>query len=70
MAIVHTGLTLDEFLKLPEEKPALEYLDGVITSKMPPVGPHGLLQFTIAKWLDRASGEGESARIFTELRAN
>src|SRR4051794_19204491 len=70
MAIVQTGLTLEEFLRLPDEKPALEYLDGVISRKMPPVGPHGLLQFTIAKWLDRAAGEGEAARIFTELRTN
>jgi Uma2 family endonuclease len=70
MAIVHTGLTLEEFLRLPEEKPALEYLDGVVTRKMSPTGPHGILQFTIAKWLDRASGEGEVARVFTELRTN
>src|SRR5437764_10187494 len=70
MAIVQTGLTLDEFLRLPEEEPALEYLDGVISSKMPPIGPHSKLQFTIAKWLDRASGEGESAEVYTELRTN
>jgi Uma2 family endonuclease len=70
MVTVQTGLTLEEFLTLPEEKPALEYLDGVVTQKMAPVGPHGKLQFTIAKWLDRASGEGEIAETFTELRAN
>jgi len=70
MAIVQTGLTLEQFLKLPDEKPALEYLDGVVTQKMPPVGPHGKLQFTIAKWLDRASGEGEIAEVYTELRTN
>jgi Uma2 family endonuclease len=73
MATAHpglTGLTLDQFLALPEEKPALEYIDGVVTQKMPPVGPHGLLKFTIAKWLDRATGEGESAQVFTELRTN
>jgi hypothetical protein len=34
MAIVHTCLTLEEFLKLPDEKPPLEYLDGVVTQKM------------------------------------
>jgi Uma2 family endonuclease len=37
-------LTLDEFLRLPEEKPALEYERGVITQKMAPMGWHGLLQ--------------------------
>jgi Uma2 family endonuclease len=36
--------TLDEFLRLPEEKPALEYARGVITQKMAPLGWHGLLQ--------------------------
>ena len=35
MTIAQRGqrtLTLDEFLALPEEKPALEYLDGVLAS--------------------------------------
>ena len=39
MAIVQTGLTLDEFLKWPEEKPAFEFVDGVVTRKMSPKGP-------------------------------
>ena len=38
MAIVQTGLTLEEFLQLPEEKPALEYLDGVVTHGNTDVG--------------------------------
>jgi Uma2 family endonuclease len=70
MAIVHTGLTLDEFLKLPEEKPPLEYLDGVVTQKMAAKGPHGTLQFVLAKWLDRAGGEGETAWVVTETHAH
>jgi Uma2 family endonuclease len=37
-------LTLDEFLRLPEEKPALEYAQGVITQKMAPMGWHSTLQ--------------------------
>jgi Uma2 family endonuclease len=37
-------LTLDEFLLLPEEKPALEYERGRVTQKMAPLGWHGLLQ--------------------------
>jgi Uma2 family endonuclease len=40
-------LTLDEFLRLPEEKPALEYARGVITQKMAPMAWHGRLQFRI-----------------------
>lgn len=70
MAVVQSGLTLEEFLRLPEEKPALEYLDGVVTQKMPPKGPHGTLQFVLAKWLDRAGGEGETAMVFTETHTH
>lgn len=44
MAVRPSQLTLDEFLRLPEEKPALEYERGVITQKMAPLGWHGLLQ--------------------------
>jgi len=36
------GLTLREFLALPEEEPPLEYVDGVITQKVSPKGPHTL----------------------------
>lgn len=44
MAVRLNNLTLDEFLRLPEEKPALEYERGVISQKMAPLGWHGLLQ--------------------------
>jgi Uma2 family endonuclease len=70
VAIVQAGLTQEEFLKLPDQKPALEYLDGVVTQKMAAKGPHGTLQFVLAKWLDRAGGEGESAWVMTETHAH
>jgi Uma2 family endonuclease len=70
MAIVQTGLTQEEFLKLPDQKPALEYLDGVVTQKMAAKGPHGTLQFVLAKWLDLAAGEGEIAWIMTETHTH
>ena len=31
MAVKQEGLTLEEFLALPERKPALEFEDGVVT---------------------------------------
>ncbi len=37
-------LTLDEFLALPEEKPALEYVDGEVTQKVSPRSWHSDLQ--------------------------
>ena len=37
MAITRHGLTLEDFLRLPEEKPALEYeADGTVTQKVAP----------------------------------
>jgi Uma2 family endonuclease len=70
MAIVQTGLTLEELLNLPEEKPALEYVDGVVTQKMAPSGPHGELQaeltFQIKLFLKRLP----IARVYTGLRNN
>ena len=47
MAITERRLTLEQFLKLPEEEPALEYVDGAATPKMSPKGPHGALQFFV-----------------------
>lgn len=70
MAIVQTGLTLDEFLKLPEEKPALEYVDGVVTQKMAPSGPHGELQAELAFLFKLFLRQYPIARVYTELRTN
>jgi len=70
MAIVQTGLTLEEFLKLPEEKPALEYLDGVVTQKMSPKGPHARLQPRVAIFVEDLAGDPAKYWAFTELRTN
>ena len=70
MVIVRTGLTLDEFLRQPEEKPALEYLDGVVTRKMSPKGPHGRLQLWAGMLFDRAAGDPPQFMTFTELRTH
>jgi len=37
-------LTLAEFLKLPETKPASEYIDGKIIQKPMPQGEHSTIQ--------------------------
>lgn len=68
MAIGLRGLTLEQFLALPEEKPALEYDSGEVTQKMSPLGPHGTTQFEIAVLVDRACRPRELARAFTETR--
>lgn len=42
------GLTLADFLKLPETEPASEYIDGLITQKPMPQGEHSVLQTELA----------------------
>ncbi len=64
MTITGRRLTLDEFLTLPEEKPALEYADGEVTQKVSPMGHHGTLQFVLACRLDRPG----ASRALTETR--
>jgi Uma2 family endonuclease len=62
-------VTLEEFLTLPEKKPALEYANGKVTQKVSPQGKHGRLQ---SKFAELLNGFGEPRRLaiaFTETRA-
>ena len=45
---IRENLTLEEFLKLPEEKPYREYIDGRIEVKVSPQSKHSLL--TLGSW--------------------
>jgi Uma2 family endonuclease len=63
MAIV-TDWTLEEFLRLPETKPALEFDNGVVSQKVSPTTEHSVLQKHVVKLLD-ALGVGQA---FPELR--
>ena len=69
MAIAQRRLTLDEFLALPEEKPALEYYDGTVTQKVSPQGQHGVLQFDVAERFNRFGRPKKLALAIPELRA-
>ena len=67
-------LTLDQFLELPEQKPALEFdADGTIHPKMAPNTDHAALQAYLARlllnWID---GDPPRRRgyVYTELRTN
>ena len=64
MTITGRRLSLEEFLALPEEKPALEYADGEVTQKVSPNAWHGKLQFVIAGRIDRP----DVSSAFTETR--
>jgi Uma2 family endonuclease len=68
MAITERKMTLEEFLQLPEEEPALEYDDGVVTQKVSPQGKHGRLQMQLGMRLALFSEPRKLAMVFTELR--
>jgi len=67
--IVGRRMTLDEFLELPEEKPALEYVDGMVTQKVAPQGQHVLLQLNLANEVNAATAPKKLALALPELRA-
>ncbi len=61
-------LTLEEFLALPDTKPASEYIDGQIIQKPMPQGHHSIIQLKMAVKLDAALASQGIAESFTELR--
>ncbi|MGI8967960.1 MAG: Uma2 family endonuclease [Chloroflexota bacterium] len=68
MAVAAKTLTIDQFLELPEEKLALEFIDGTVTSKVSPKGKHSRLQVELAMQLATAGKTNRRAFTFTELR--
>ena len=68
MVLARRHLTLEEFLKLPEEKPALQYFEGRITQKMAPKGRHSVLQGELVEYLNRWGRPRKIALAFPELR--
>ena len=68
MAITRQGLTLEEFLKLPERKPALEFEDGRVTQKVAPKGQHSALQLDLGSFINVVARPRKIARAFTDLR--
>ncbi len=68
MTIAGQRLTLDEFLRLPEEEPPLEYLDGEIRPKMSPNYQHARLETELARRFDGAGSPDDSLMAFTEAR--
>jgi Uma2 family endonuclease len=61
-------ITLEEFLLLPETKPASEYIDGQIIQKPIPQGHHSIIQSQLGMELNLALGHQGIAIIFPELR--
>ncbi len=69
MAVLQQGLSLEEFLKLPEEKPALEFEDGMVIQKVAPKSQHSVLQYEMAALINRFGRPQRLAYAFPELRA-
>ena len=62
------AIALDDFLLLPETKPASEYIDGQIIQKPMPKGKHSTLQIEFATVINTATKSKRIARAFPELR--
>jgi Uma2 family endonuclease len=59
-------LTLDEFLRLPDTKPASEYADGKVIQKVSPRAKHSRLQYMLCQHINRTLNPAHYA--FPELR--
>lgn len=63
-------ITLEEFLKLPETKPASEYINGEIIQKPMPKGRHSRLQGKLCATVNQVAEEQKIAYAFPELRCS
>ncbi len=61
-------LTLEEFLELPETKPASEYIKGKVIQKVMPQGKHSILQRELTFALTVQFRIERKAQAFPELR--
>jgi Uma2 family endonuclease len=69
MVTIPKLLTLEDFLRLPEEKPALEFEEGRVVQKVSPRGKHSVLQYAVSEIINRFAMPRKLARAFPELRA-
>lgn len=61
-------LNLEEFLHIPETKPASEYIDGQIIQKPMPQGKHSTLQGELVIAINATLKPQKTTRAFPELR--
>ena len=64
------SLTIDEFLKLPETRPACELIDGVVIPKPSPQGKHSTIQLDLGSSINLTLKPQRIARAYSELRCN
>ena len=68
MAVTPKRMSLAEFLKLPEVKPALELRQGKVSRKLPPSGPHSSIQSWFGAQVYNTAELRAIAQAFTEAR--
>ena len=70
--IVRTSakVSLQEFLQLPETKPASEYINGKIYQKHIPQGEHSIIQTDLTTAINQIGRPQKLACAFTELRCS
>ena len=61
-------ITLDEFLQLPETKPASEYINGAIVQKQIPQGKHSTIQGRLVTVANHLAQKLQIALALLELR--
>jgi Uma2 family endonuclease len=61
-------ITLEEFLKLPETKPASEYINGQVIQKPMPQGKHSVIQGELITAINAVVKKQRIAHAFPELR--
>ncbi|NKB18668.1 MAG: Uma2 family endonuclease, partial [Pseudanabaena sp. CRU_2_10] len=64
------SISLEEFLELPETKPASEYIDGEIIQKPMPKGRHSRLQVKLCTVINQVAEDRKIAYAFPELRCS
>ncbi|CAD5974676.1 hypothetical protein PCC7811_04031 [Planktothrix agardhii] len=66
--VIQPQLTLEEFLKFPETKPASEFFQGKIIQKSMPQGEHSRLQGKLCAVINQITETSKIAYAFPELR--
>jgi Uma2 family endonuclease len=65
---IQTQLSLDDFLKLPETKPAQEFINGNIIQKPMPQGKHSLIQVELSSFINNIVKKDKIAYALPEIR--
>jgi Uma2 family endonuclease len=63
-----SSLSVEDFLQLPETKPASEYIDGKIYQKPMPQGKHSIIQTELSSAINQVGKLRQLALALTELR--